>query len=227
MKTDLYSRILLTIIAFCLLFNVGKELQLVPSLNANSDGGSFFNSNELLNGSYLRTNDDGSLNVRLAAADVIEVKPASNAKFSVQPVSSSTRFTVEPYSTAKFQVQPVSSSTTFKVEPYSTAKFTVTPASNAVFSVRNVEATAFMDEFSQHNTLTNVYPNPATNFITIVYNASQNNEYLTVCNLEGKIMEHLLPDPANNQLTLDTSLYPAGAYIYTFGGTAGKFIIKN
>ncbi len=62
MKTDTYTKAILTVIALCLSFEVFQELRIIPTAHANAFGGSF-----------LPLNDDGSLNVRWSDNQEIDV----------------------------------------------------------------------------------------------------------------------------------------------------------
>ncbi|MCD7971539.1 MAG: T9SS type A sorting domain-containing protein [Candidatus Azobacteroides sp.] len=240
MKIDLYSKIVFTVIALCLILHVIKDFQLIPSLNAQDDGGTFINANELLNGNYLKTNADGSLNVRLAAADVIEVKPASGARFVIEPYSSSafkvepydkynTKFKIEPYDDTytKFNVAPYDHwNTKFPVVPYdANTNFQVKPATNAVFTVKEAEASSLSSTDIQPSY--RVYPNPAKEFITIEYSPENQTEYMYIYNLEGNIMDYIILHPDSNRLTLNVSSYPSGTYIFAHRKNSGKFIVER
>jgi len=62
MKTDFYTKAVLTVIALCLSFQVIQEIQLIPTVNA---GG--------YNTPLLPLNEDGSLNVRWSDNQEIDV----------------------------------------------------------------------------------------------------------------------------------------------------------
>lgn len=242
MKTDIYTKIILTIIALCLLFNVVKDLNIVSSVKAD-DKTEGISSSQSIN--TLRTNADGSINVKMVAADVIEVKPASGAEFKVVPSSSYTKFKIEPYSSStEFGVIPAGTYTKFKVEPYSsTTEFTVKPASNTRFEVKQASGSevsvkpaygVVFDVREQNSSyiasedagqINAVYPNPAQRQITIEYNI-QNAEYLTICNVNGDMLCYTQLNPAQNRINIDVSDYPAGVYIYSYGRISGKFIKK-
>lgn len=242
MKTDIYTKIILTVIALCLLFNVGKDLKIVSSIKAD-DKAAEISSSQSIN--TLRTNADGSINVKMVAADVIEVKPASGAEFKVVPSGSSTRFRVEPYSSStEFSVVPSGSSTRFKVEPYSSStEFSVKPTYNARFEVKqayNSEISvkpaygAVFDVREQSSSyitpeevgqINSIYPNPAQEQIIIEYSI-QDAEYLTICSINGNMLYYSKLDPAQNRININVSDYAAGAYIYSHGRISGKFIKK-
>lgn len=265
MKTDLYTKIILTIIAVCLLFNVFSKLDIIPAVYAQSSN---TNTPEL-NNSQLKTNLDGSINVRLSAAEIIEVRPASGSTFKVEPSSSSTRFSIEPYSSStKFQIEPYSSSTkftvepassatfevkpyynsTFKVEPYSSStKFSIEPVSSSTkFSVEPTYSSEFKVKPASNYTIFNVkqegssiatenideaalriYPVPAKNELNIEYDLSSGvAQYLTICDVNGRMMSRIILTPDRNKTTLDVSKYPAGTYIYSCNAESGKFIVK-
>ena len=216
-----------------MLFNVVKEMNIISELRADSKIAPEVNPPTQLN--TLKTNSDGSINVRMVSADVIEVKPAYNAEFKVVPSGSYTTFKVEPYSSSTtfsvepksssttFNVEPKSSSTTFKVAPSSYTSFEIKPASGAVFNVRQEGGSYIASEgFEQIN---QAYPNPAQNDITFEYNI-QENEYLTICDINGRMVNRTLLDATQNSVNVNVSDYPAGAYIYSHGRVSGKFVKK-
>ena len=59
MKTDAYTKTVLTIIAVCLLFIAGKQLDLVPKAYGAGD----------VNFATVPLNEDGSMNVRVLSLD--------------------------------------------------------------------------------------------------------------------------------------------------------------
>lgn len=71
MKNDNYHKVILTIIAACLTFNVFKDLDIIPHAHANS---TVNNSIE----QHLKTimvplNEDGSINVRLKDTPTLDI----------------------------------------------------------------------------------------------------------------------------------------------------------
>ncbi len=244
MKTDLYTKIILTIIAICLVFNVFSKLDVIPSVHAQNGN---INVPEL-NSSQLKTNIDGSINVRLAAADVITVKPDYGATFEVEPTSSSTTFKVEPYSSStkftvqpasgtrfpiepysnstKFYIEPYSSSTKFNIEPTNSSEFRVEPVSSStIFNVRQEGTSIISENFDQ--TKLKIYPVPAKDELNIEYDlSSENMQYLTICDMNGRMMNRIILSPESNKTTLDVSQYPTGTYIYSCNAESGKFIVK-
>lgn len=214
MKTDFYTKVLLTIIALCLTFNVLKDIRIIPDVYAGSSQVAS-SLTAFPAASLLKANEDGSLNVRLLASEIIKVEPTSSA-----------RFTVTPYSSAEFKVKPVSSSTKFTVENDSYNPLYVTPHRNAVFNVKQTGGSTYSEEIAGGES-TYAYPSPAAGKVTIVYNASSFGEYLTICSIDGKVTDHLQLDPAQNELLVDISRYIPGTYIYNFNGNGGKFIVKN
>lgn len=230
MKTDIYTKIILTVIAFCMLFNIIKEIDIISSVKADENIAQIPAPQTL---STLKTNSDGSINVRMVAADVIEVKPAYGAEFKVvpssysttfkiEPYSSSTEFSVKPTSSAKFEVKPASGSK-FDVRQASNEDFKVRPANGAVFDVRQENTSSVESEKMDARSL--LYPNPANEQITIKYDI-QKNEYLTICNINGEMLSHIELDATQTLVSLNISNFPTGTYIYSFGRVSGKFIKK-
>ncbi|UIR57428.1 hypothetical protein LZQ00_06315 [Sphingobacterium sp. SRCM116780] len=72
MKTDLYTKTILTVIAVCLCFLVLKSIDLIPQALAGNNG----NQSNAMNKNYglVPLNPDGSINVKLKSADVMNVK---------------------------------------------------------------------------------------------------------------------------------------------------------
>lgn len=68
MKTDFYTKTVLTIIAVCLSIIVVKDLQLIPTAQAN-ESLPIFNTNYGL----VPLNEDGSVNVHLKSSETINV----------------------------------------------------------------------------------------------------------------------------------------------------------
>ncbi len=84
MKTDRYTKIVLTIIAACLVINVLEKIDIIPKAYANSSE----NSIDPLNSNYavVPLNADGSINVTLkttAPMDVNLVKISTNDDLDV------------------------------------------------------------------------------------------------------------------------------------------------
>ncbi len=216
-KVDLYTKVVLTVIALCLVFNVLKEVNVIPNIYAQEGSNTTNNIAPITAPSVqstLRTNDDGSINVRMVSADVIEVKPASNATFQVKPSSSST-FEVKPSSNASFKVEPTSYKSAFKIEP----------ANNAVFTVK--QQTASIASEQARNSTLRVYPNPAKDNINIEYdNTSGAPDYLTIFDINGKVINNIPLEASSNILTLNISGYSPGVYIYRLNDESGKFIVR-
>ncbi|MDR2914304.1 MAG: T9SS type A sorting domain-containing protein [Tannerella sp.] len=245
MKTDLYTKIVLTVIALCLTFNILKDLQIIPGVHADSSK-TVMPVNSLSAINLLKANEDGSLNVRLTSSEVVKVEPTSSAEFKVKPASGSS-FKVEPASGSEFKVKPASGNA-FKVEPDSYARFKVetppysdfkvvvensrsaplyvAPASNAVFNVKQTNSTSNAI-YDPAPVSTYAYPNPAREKINITYNATYSGEYMTICSMEGKVMDHIPLDYSQNEVEINLSKYTSGIYIYNFNGNAGKFIVKK
>lgn len=70
MKTDLYTKTVLTIIAICLSIIVFNQGGIIPSAFAETPKA--FKSN--MNYGLVPLNDDGSVNVRISSSEILEVK---------------------------------------------------------------------------------------------------------------------------------------------------------
>jgi|WetSurMetagenome_2_1015567.scaffolds.fasta_scaffold1353266_1 hypothetical protein len=68
MKTDIYTKIILTVIAVCLTFIVLKQVDIIPPIYADTP------SNVIKDGNYglVPLNKDGSINVKLNS-DIVDV----------------------------------------------------------------------------------------------------------------------------------------------------------
>lgn len=71
MKTDTYTKIVLTVIAICLSIIVLKEVNIFPVAYANAPETKFEPSK---NYGLVPLNEDGSINVRLNYGDVVDVR---------------------------------------------------------------------------------------------------------------------------------------------------------
>lgn len=69
MKTDSYTKVLLSLIAACLLVLTIKNIGLIPELHASAEAPALAGSRFL----SVPVNDDGSINVRLSGSDVIKI----------------------------------------------------------------------------------------------------------------------------------------------------------
>ncbi len=79
MKTDTYTKTVLTIIAVCLLFIAGKQVDLFPKAYGAGEGG-FAN---------IPLNEDGTVNVRIVEAPTMDVNITScdaNAFYRAEPI---------------------------------------------------------------------------------------------------------------------------------------------
>ena len=128
MKTDLYTRVLLYIIGICLIFNVLKVVGFIPDIYADSSPKIVSPAN------LLNANEDGSLNVRLRASDVIKIEPASGARFTIEP-SSSAEFKIKPVSGADFIIKP-NSYTNFRIYNTQSDALYVKSGSNVAFNIK-------------------------------------------------------------------------------------------
>ena len=70
MKTDRYTKAVLTVIAACLFLIVVKDLQLIPQVHASPDNTI---TSGLSNYTMIPVNDDGSINVRFVNSETIDV----------------------------------------------------------------------------------------------------------------------------------------------------------
>ena len=71
----------------------------------------------------------------------------------------------------------------------------------------------------------NIYPNPAQSNINIQYNTDK-MELFKIMDVSGKEMGSILLPPFQNEAILNTSKYPKGIYIYTYGNLSGKIVIQ-
>lgn len=51
--------------------------------------------------------------------------------------------------------------------------------------------------------------------------------FLTICSVDGKIMDYIQLEPSQNELVVDISHYSSGIYVYNFNGNGGRFIVKK
>lgn len=223
MKTDTYTKVLLTIIAFCLTFNVLKDIRIIPDVYADSSKMTI-PANSMPVANLLKANEDGSLNVRLTASSVMEVKPASGARFTVEP-SSSSEFRVKPASGSKFKIEP-DSYAKFKIENTDNNPLYVSPGRYAVFNVKQTGSSTYNEKITAPVS-TYAYPSPASDKITITYQVFSPNEYMTICSMDGKVMDYILLDSSGNEIEINLAGYTAGIYVYSFSGNGGKFIVKK
>jgi len=68
MKTDSFTKTVLTVIAICLLVLVVKDLQIIPQAHANPITTKVTNE-AALNYALIPVNEDGSINVRLTSTE--------------------------------------------------------------------------------------------------------------------------------------------------------------
>ncbi|MDR2009475.1 MAG: T9SS type A sorting domain-containing protein [Bacteroidales bacterium] len=72
-----------------------------------------------------------------------------------------------------------------------------------------------------------IFPNPATDHINIAYKIDeQSSLMMNITNISGQIIETISLDPHKEQYKLDVSGYLPGTYIYHYGNTTGKFIVR-
>lgn len=88
----------------------------------------------------------------------------------------------------------------------------------------------FWDHLGIANTdtpeLLDAYPNPATFNVTIPYSI-KTPQLMSIYNVEGKLVEQHMLQPANNNIVVDVTAMPAGIYIYRVGGASGKFNVMK
>lgn len=71
----------------------------------------------------------------------------------------------------------------------------------------------------------NVYPNPAQYIVNIDYSIDTMKE-MVIYDTSGKAIEYILLDPFQTTYQIDISKYNTGNYIFKYGDTSGKFIVK-
>lgn len=69
------------------------------------------------------------------------------------------------------------------------------------------------------------YPNPANSMINIKYSVSAMQE-MVIRDISGKVIEHVLLDPTQGEIGLNVSGYSKGVYLYSYGGSTGKFVVQ-
>ncbi len=69
------------------------------------------------------------------------------------------------------------------------------------------------------------FPNPACFSVTLPYSI-QHAESMTIYNIEGKVMEQHILQPANDHIDINVTEMPAGIYFYRIGGATGKFLVQ-
>ena len=72
MKTDTYTKVVLTVIAVCLTFNVVKDLELVPTIQANTVDEEKSIANETIDVRIVDINTYDELNVNLKSVDTYD-----------------------------------------------------------------------------------------------------------------------------------------------------------
>lgn len=70
MKTDNYTKGVLTVIAICLTFNLLKDINVIPRAHASDPA---FNSSQSMKYGLVPINADGSVNVHVKSASTIDV----------------------------------------------------------------------------------------------------------------------------------------------------------
>ncbi|MFV0599150.1 MAG: T9SS type A sorting domain-containing protein [Bacteroidales bacterium] len=70
-----------------------------------------------------------------------------------------------------------------------------------------------------------IYPNPASSMINIQYSVSSMQE-MAIRDINGRVIENILLDPGQKEIGLNVSGWAKGVYIYSYGGSTGKFIVQ-
>ncbi|MCT4590365.1 MAG: T9SS type A sorting domain-containing protein [Carboxylicivirga sp.] len=84
-----------------------------------------------------------------------------------------------------------------------------------------------IQEESLKNISSIAFPNPASDFINITLNGKTiNSKKIEVFNGKGHFIDSKPIDVGANSITLNTSAYAKGLYIYKIGNQQGKFVIK-
>ena len=91
MKTDLYTKIVLSIIALVLSLNLLAEFNFISKAYAKSEN--FIKPNFL----SIPVNEDGSINVKLSKSDIDIIKPQSIQNVDIRKVSGWNLATYEAY----------------------------------------------------------------------------------------------------------------------------------
>jgi hypothetical protein len=69
MKTDTYTKVILTIIAACLTFNVAKDLEIITKAHATENSNSLMNTTETIDVRIVDINTYDELNVNIKSID--------------------------------------------------------------------------------------------------------------------------------------------------------------
>lgn len=91
--------------------------------------------------------------------------------------------------------------------------------------IYNVAGTINMVEADMNNSKLLIYPNPASSMINIQYSVSSMQE-MAIRDINGRVIENILLDPGQKEIGLNVSGWAKGVYIYSYGGSTGKFIVQ-
>ncbi len=91
--------------------------------------------------------------------------------------------------------------------------------------VYNVAGSINLTSAENTNNKLLVYPNPASSMINIQYSVSGMQE-MAIRDINGRVIENILLDPGQKEIGLNVSGWAKGVYIYSYGGSTGKFIVQ-
>jgi hypothetical protein len=72
-----------------------------------------------------------------------------------------------------------------------------------------------------------VYPNPAQDEVTIIFDSLEEDIQLIVIDLRGKALQFRKVDPFTEKVRLDVSLLPSGIYFLHFQGENGRKVVHK
>lgn len=91
--------------------------------------------------------------------------------------------------------------------------------------IYNVAGTIGLNAVENVNNKFFAYPNPASSIITIKYSVSGMQE-MFIRDINGRVIENILLDPAQGEVGLNVSGYSKGVYLYSYGTSTGKFVVQ-
>ena len=71
----------------------------------------------------------------------------------------------------------------------------------------------------------NAYPNPATDLVTLPYDANGATS-MKIYDLQGKLVERKFLDKNKQELQLNVKDYPSGMYFFEVNGESNSFVVK-
>ena len=71
----------------------------------------------------------------------------------------------------------------------------------------------------------NAYPNPATNLVTLPYDANGATS-MKIYDMQGKLVERKFLDKSKQELQLNVKDYPSGMYFSEVNGESNSFIVE-